>query len=257
MSFWGGSIKARQVITATSVANLRTGVPSSQLVDGQLARVASGSSYEWNSSSASADNGTTVIKPTDVSGNGRWVLLTGGGAQGSQGTAGAQGFQGATGAQGAQGFQGFQGSTGAQGFQGANDQPIASATLTFNTSNGTADVTAYTVPASPSGSNRFVCTFMVIRLDVAITGGGNVVVRGGTTTGGNELLVDSAAWTSGTSVGTAVGLSIADLGASFPASAGYIFAAAASTTFKARATTAGGGISGGSAKVYVYGYFLP
>src|SRR5689334_1224644 len=261
--------KARPVATATSVAVLRAFAPSSQFVDGMFARIAGGSTYEWNSSSSAADNGTTVIKPNDVSGNGRWVIAAGAGSQGSQGfqgVQGAQGFQGATGSQGLQGAQGFQGLQGAQGlqgsqgfqgnqgFQGANDQPVGVGTLTF-ASGTTADVTAFTVPASPTGTNRFICTFMVIRLDVAIVGAGNVVVRGGTTTGGNELLVDSANWTSGTAVGTAVGLSIADLGASFTAAKGYTFDADAGTTFKARATS--GTVSAGSAKVYVYGCFLP
>lgn len=136
-------------------------------------------------------------------------------------------------------------------------QPIASIVLTFSIANGTADVTAYTVPASPSGTNRFVATFMVIRLSTAITGAGNVVVRAGTTTGGNDLLTDSAAWTNATAVGTAIGLSIADLGTAFPASAGYTAALAAAATLKARATTAGGGVTAGAATVYVYGFALP
>jgi hypothetical protein len=134
-------------------------------------------------------------------------------------------------------------------------QPVALATLlTFSTGAGTADVTAYTVPASPSGSNRFIVTLMTITLETAITGSGTVVVRGGTITGGNELLVDSATWNSSTPVGTAVGVPISDLGTSFPASAGYMAALAASATVKARATTGGGGISAGAAKVRVWGY---
>jgi hypothetical protein len=258
VSYFSGTGSARAPLAVTSVANLRTMGPASQFVDGMQARISGSSSFEWSSSSSAADNGTTVIKPTAVSGNGRWLVLAGSGTQGFQGVQGSAGAQGAQGSAGAQGAQGSQGSQGSQGFQGANEQPIVAATtLTFNTSNGTADVTAYTVPASPSGTNRFVATHVVIRLDVAITGGGNVVVRAGTSTGGNELLVDSAAWTSGTAVGTSIGLSIADLGTSFPASSGYEAALAASATVKARATTAGGGISGGSAKVYVYGYVLP
>lgn len=274
MSYFTG--KARPVATpGTTVALLRAFGPATEFVDGMLARVAFGSSYEWKSTESAADNGTTIIKPNDVSGNGRWVIAAGAGAQGAQGfqglqgaqglqgSTGAQGLQGAAGAagaQGAQGFQGLQGAQGAQGsqgnqgFQGANDQPVGSTTLTF-ASGTTADVTAYTVPASPTGTKRFVCTFMVIRLDVAIVGAGTVVVRGGTTTGGNDLLVDSTAWSSGTAVGTAVGLILADLGTAFPVNAGYIFATDAGTTFKARATS--GTISAGSAKVYVFGFFMP
>jgi hypothetical protein len=129
----------------------------------------------------------------------------------------------------------------------------AATTLTFSTGAGTADVTAYTVPASPSGTKRFKLYLMIVRLTVAITGGGTVVIRAGTTTGGNDLLVDSATWNSGTAVGTEVGVAIADLGTAFTAAKGYIAELDASATAKARATTAGGGISGGAAAVYVYG----
>lgn len=250
------TIPARQVFAATTVAVLRTGGPASQFVDGMVAKVAGGSLYEWNSTSAASDNGTTVIKPTAVGGAGRWLLIAGGG--GTQGFQGAQGQTGFQGAQGAQGVQGSQGSVGSQGFQGANELPIVPGTiLTFNTSIGTADVTAYTVPAAPAGINRFTDTFVIIRLETAIVGAGTVVVRAGTTTGGNDLLVDSVAWTSATPVGTAVGFSIADLGTAFLAANGYNVQLAASATVKARATTAGAVITGGSAKVSVYGYVTP
>jgi hypothetical protein len=252
--YWGGTGAARAVLAATSVANLRTLGPYQQFAAGMISRVQGTASFEWDPASVAADNGTTIIKPTAVSGAGRWLLLAGSGTQGfqgSQGSAGVQGAQGLTGAQGAQGFQGN------QGFQGANEQPIVGATtLTFSSTAGSVDVTAYTVPASPSGNVRFVVTHVLVRLDVAITGGGSVVVRAGTTTGGNDLLVDSASWTSGTAAGTTVGLSIADLGTAFLAANGYEAALAASATVKARATTTGT-ISGGSAKVYVYGYVLP
>lgn len=126
-------------------------------------------------------------------------------------------------------------------------------TLTFSTAAGTVDVNPYTVPANPTGPARCSLTMLKVRLESAITGGGTVVIRAGTSVGGNDLLVDSAAWTSATAVGTEVGVSIADLGTGFPASTGYIAELAAGASINVRATTGGGGISGGAAKVYVYG----
>lgn len=143
----------------------------------------------------------------------------------------------------------------------AAGQPIngpSGTLLTFNTSNGTADATAFTVPASPTGSKRFCLTDIILRIETAITGSGNVVLRAGTATGTNELLVDSAAYTSGTgTAGVIYGDDLSALGTGFPIGKGYKHFADAGETFKVRATTAGGGISGGTARIYIYGYFLP
>ncbi len=136
-------------------------------------------------------------------------------------------------------------------------QPIASSVLTFSTSAGTADSTVFTVPASPSGTNRLTLVFVEIRLSTAITGGGTVVLRAGTTTGGNDLLVDSSSWTSATAAGTVYGNSIADLGTAHTAAHRYWAFLDAGSTIKVRATTGGGGISGGAATCYVYGAFAP
>lgn len=136
-------------------------------------------------------------------------------------------------------------------------QPIASSVLTFSTSAGTADTTVFTVPASPSGTNRLTLVFVEIRLSTAITGGGTVVLRAGTSTGGNDLLVDSSSWTSATAAGTVYGNSIADLGTAHTAAHRYWAFLDAGATIKVRATTGGGGISGGAATCYVYGAFAP
>lgn len=130
---------------------------------------------------------------------------------------------------------------------------VSPALLTFSLGAGTVDVNPYNVPATPAGPNRFSLTMLKVRLESAITGGGTVVIRAGTTVGGNDLLVDSAAWNSATAVGTEVGVSLADIGIGVPASTGYITELAASAAIWVRATTGGGGVTAGAAKVYPYG----
>jgi hypothetical protein len=69
---------------AATVAALRAlttrGASSSQRGPDDLINVESGGAvvraYRWTPLSGAADNGTTVIKPDDVSGNGRWVAWT-------------------------------------------------------------------------------------------------------------------------------------------------------------------------------------
>lgn len=174
------------------------------------------------------------------------------------GPAGADGADGAPGADGADGADGANGADGADGANGADgNQPVATGTAVFGTSDGTTDTTIYTVPASPSGSARFRLTRVLLRLRVAITGGGNVTYKVGTTTGGVEILVTSSAKTSGTSVGDVYGASASHQGASMVASDFYELSMAAGDTIKLRTTTAGGGISGGSVDYYVFGVFLP
>jgi hypothetical protein len=72
--------------------------------------------FELHRDSTAVPDGVTVIAP--IAGPGRWVEVTGVGAQGAQGFQGSQGFQGATGS-GAQGTTGAQGNQGSQGFQGS------------------------------------------------------------------------------------------------------------------------------------------
>lgn len=251
MTYFTGA--ARQAGAVPTVAALRLFEPVANFVDGMMSKVAGGSLYEWSSSSGASDNGTSIIKPTSVSGNGRWLLIAGGG--GTQGFQGAQGGAGLQGAQGGAGTTGSQGNQGNQGAQGANELPVGNALLTFNTSAGTADAVGYTVPSSPAGPGRFVATFIIVRLETAITGAGNVVVRAGTTVGGNDILLDSAAWTSATTVGTSIGIAVGDRGSALLSTNGYTLPMAASATVNVRATTATG-ITGGAARVYVYGFKL-
>jgi hypothetical protein len=136
-------------------------------------------------------------------------------------------------------------------------QPIVPpSTVTFSLSAASVDVTAFTVPASPTGNSRFVLMGVDVRLNSAITNTGNVVVKAGLTAGGTDFLVASAAWTSATAVGTLIGESVADLGASFIALQGYRAILNAGQAVIVRATTSGT-LSAGAARVYVYGYYLP
>lgn len=64
----------RGIITVADVATLRS-VDSNLFNGGEQAYVLSTKMvYEWDASSATADDGVTVIKPTDVAGNGRWLI---------------------------------------------------------------------------------------------------------------------------------------------------------------------------------------
>ncbi len=72
-----------RAVAATSVAALRAfvtqGAAGSAMHDDKLASLTVTSvttGYRWNSQSVAADNGTTVVKPDDVSANGRWLQYT-------------------------------------------------------------------------------------------------------------------------------------------------------------------------------------
>ena len=61
-------------ITVADVPALRA-VQSNLFVDGCLARTFGSSFFEWDSTSGAGDDGVNVIQPTDVAGNGRWLLI--------------------------------------------------------------------------------------------------------------------------------------------------------------------------------------
>lgn len=90
------------------------------------------------------------------------------------------------------------------------------------------NTTVYTVPASPSGNGRFVCTAVILRLNTALVGAGSNALTVGTTNGGTHFLTTKTI-DSGTTVGTIYGLTLADLGASMVATDGYNATLAAST----------------------------
>ncbi len=68
------------ILYYTTIANMRGFVPvlnniALAILTGDPPVIGVGSIYAWDNASAVADNGTTVIKPTDVSGNGRWIRI--------------------------------------------------------------------------------------------------------------------------------------------------------------------------------------
>jgi hypothetical protein len=127
--------------------------------------------------------------------------------------------------------------------------PVA---LMFKTTAGTVDATAYTVPASPTGTNRFSLHRLKVRLKTAISGTGSVVIRAGTSVGGDDVLVDSASWTNATAAGTEIGISIADFGTAFLAATGYVAELSAAAAVSVRATTTGT-LSAGDVEIFTYG----
>ena len=79
-----------------SIADLRASGPSANFANGMVAVVTGVSTFAFDAASTTADNGTTVIKPTDIpSGPGRWLAVSSGaGATGATGAAGATGATG-------------------------------------------------------------------------------------------------------------------------------------------------------------------
>jgi len=128
------------------------------------------------------------------------------------------------------------------------DVEIAAATVTGVT-------TVYTVPAQPAGINRLLYAGLLLRLEEALVGSGNIVVRVGTTSGGNELLLDTAAITSATAAGSLWGLPLAELGATLSNLNGYAAALPAGQAIFLRQTVTGT-ITGGKFKLYQFGTLL-
>lgn len=133
---------------------------------------------------------------------------------------------------------------------------VGRTTITYATSAGNVDATAFTVPASPTGNGRFLLEQVLIRTHTALVGTGNVNLRAGTTAGGNELVIDGNV-TSATAVGVITGgLATASLGASLAVANNYKTTLAAGDTVRIRGTTTGT-LSAGKATIYVYGSFIP
>jgi hypothetical protein len=95
------------------------------------------------------------------------------------------------------------------------------------------------------------------RVSEAIVGGGTVTGRIGITTGGQEIVTDSA-MTSGTALGTvAGGKALSGMGSSMPSTDGYEGVFAAGTVFTFRFTTSVANITAGKAKCALKGFPLP
>lgn len=145
------------------------------------------------------------------------------------------------------------GATWAPSYEGF---PAASGLLTYSLTAGNVDLLVFTVPASPTGSGRFVIQRAYARVNAAIVGTGTVAVRVGTSAGDNSIGSDQTA-SSATTAGTIFsGLAIASRGSAVLVANSYEASLAAGATIYARAATTGT-ISAGSCDIYIYGAFLP
>lgn len=166
---------------------------------------------------------------------------------------GPTGSTGSTGATGSTGSTGAAGANGLDGNKPVNDPGVD---VTFATTAGNVDATAYTIPGSPTGSGRFILTMVAVRVKTAIVGTGTVNIRVGTTTGANDICTDQPV-TNGTTVGTIVeGQQAATLGTLMTAGNLYTLAMNAGDVIKIRAATTGT-LSAGACTIYVYGVYLP
>jgi hypothetical protein len=115
---------------------------------------------------------------------------------------------------------------------------------------------SYAVPATPSGNGRFLLKRAIVRLSTAITGVGTCVVSLGTTDGGQEFMLNSAAVDSTTPVGTVLGgLTIASMGSAMASANNY--AAMLNPGNEVRITmTSTGVVTAGAVGVHVEGEWL-
>ncbi len=116
--------------------------------------------------------------------------------------------------------------------------------------------TVFTVPADPTGAGRFLLKRALIRLSTALTGAGSLITRVGSTSGGQEVILDTAAITNATPVGILGGETVASLGADMAAANNYAKVYAAGQGFFVRLTPTGE-VTGGAVTVYLDGDWLP
>lgn len=117
------------------------------------------------------------------------------------------------------------------------------------------DEDVFTVPVAPAGFGRFILTRCILRLDVALTGAGNVTVRVGSTLGGNEVVLDTVI-NNATATGVVAGEAIATLGADMLATQGYEAVYAAGQVLRIRKTVVAP-VADAILFTYVFGELLP
>lgn len=130
--------------------------------------------------------------------------------------------------------------------------------LTFPLTAGSADALVFTVPAAPPGAGRFTLQRVEVRLSTAlgVSDTGSVLVRVGTTSGGNDIGTDQMVDKTTPAGLIFSGLSIATRGSAMLVANGYELSMAAGAQIFARATTTGT-ITKGDCTLYVYGAFHP
>ena len=161
------------------------------------------------------------------------------------GPAGPAGADGADGADGAAGATGATGPTGPTG-------PLYATRCTVDLT-GSAGATSETIFTTPA---RFLLTRIIAVLDVGVSGAGGAIARVGSTSDGQEILLDTTTINSGTTVGTAYGKQpAADYGADMLPEQGYQAYYSSATAIKCRVTR-DNTISAGSLVIVIEGLDL-
>ncbi len=169
------------------------------------------------------------------------------GPAGPTGPTGPTGLTGATGPIGPTGPTGLTGATGATGATGPSGEAaiVPAQIIAFPAATATT-----TIPLSALGTNWL--TACVASINAALTGTGSVVVRIGSTNGGDEILTDTAAIDSSTAVETSYGITLSQVGSDMPAADGYSHKYPVSQDIYVTITVTGS-VTGGSLRVTPYG----
>lgn len=164
------------------------------------------------------------------------------GPTGPTGPAGSNGSNGSNGATGAAGPTGPTGPTG----------PLYATRCTVDLT-GSAGATSETIFTTPA---RFLLARIIAVLDVGVSGAGGAIARVGSTSDGQEILLDTTTINSGTTVGTAYGKQpAADYGADMLPEQGYQAYYSSATAIKCRVTR-DNTISAGSLVIVIEGLDL-
>lgn len=128
-------------------------------------------------------------------------------------------------------------------------------TFAMPASGVTDDDVVFTVPALPAGAGRFILSTVLVRVETALVGSGNVKVRVGSSVGGQQFILEQTL-VAATSAGTIFGLPTTDLGADFLSADQYNAKLAAGATVNLRQIGAGTITTPGSIRVTLFGKHL-
>ena len=120
-------------------------------------------------------------------------------------------------------------------------------------------VTAYTLPATPTGAGRWVLRRALARVKVIPTGTGTPsnTFRLGSTSGGQEILLDFVVDSTATVGLISAGQALLSLGADMVAANGFEAVYAAGQAFYIKRTKGGTTVTGGAITLYLYFDGLP
>jgi hypothetical protein len=120
-------------------------------------------------------------------------------------------------------------------------------------------VTAYTLPTTPTGAGRWILTRVVPRVKVVPTGTGTPsnTFRVGSTSGGQEILLDFVCDSSNTVGQILAGQALLSLGSDMAAANGFEAVYAAAQAFYCKRTKGGTTVTGGAITLYFVFEGLP